>query len=49
MTEIRSLHGATVAEVFAFGLDNPDRIEAIYFGGLYRMVVAERREPGEIH
>ena len=49
MTEIRSLHGATVAEVFAFGLDNPDRIEANYVGVLYRMVVAERREPSETH
>jgi hypothetical protein len=29
MTEIHSLHGTTVAEIFASGLDNLDQIEAV--------------------
>ncbi len=29
MTEIRSLHGTTVAEIFSAGLDNLEQIEAI--------------------
>jgi hypothetical protein len=29
MTDIHSLHGTTVAEIFASGLDNLDQIEAV--------------------
>lgn len=29
MTEIRSLHGTTVAEIFSAGLENLERIEAV--------------------
>ncbi|MFQ5774944.1 MAG: hypothetical protein ACE5GS_10525 [Kiloniellaceae bacterium] len=29
MTEIRSLHGTTVAEIFSSGLDNLDQIDAV--------------------
>ncbi len=29
MTEIRSLHGTTVAEIFSAGLDNLEQIEAV--------------------
>ena len=29
MSEIRSLHGTTVAEIFAAGLDNLEQIEAV--------------------
>jgi hypothetical protein len=29
MTEIRSLHGTTAAEIFSAGLDNLEQIEAI--------------------
>ncbi len=29
MTEIHSLHGTTIAEIFSAGLDNLEQIEAI--------------------
>ena len=29
MTEVQSLHGTTVAEIFSSGLENLDRIEAV--------------------
>ncbi len=36
MTEIRSLHGTTVAEIFASGLDNLDQIEAVAVSVLWK-------------
>lgn len=36
MTEVRSLHGTTVAEIFSSGLDNLDRIEAIAVSVLWK-------------
>ncbi len=36
MTEIRSLHGTTVAEIFASGLDNLERIEAVAVSVLWK-------------
>jgi hypothetical protein len=36
MTEIRSLHGTTVAEIFSAGLDNLDQIEAIAVSVLWK-------------
>ncbi len=36
MTEIRSLHGTTVAEIFSAGLDNLEQIEAIAVSVLWK-------------
>lgn len=36
MTKIRSLHGTTVAEIFAAGLDNLEEIEAIAVSVLWK-------------
>lgn len=36
MSEIRSLHGTTAAEIFSAGLDNLDRIEAIAVSVLWK-------------
>ncbi len=36
MTEIRSLHGTTVAEIFSAGLDNLEQIEAIAVSVLWQ-------------
>ena len=36
MTEIRSLHGTTVAEIFSAGLDNLGQIEAIAVSVLWK-------------
>ncbi len=36
MTEIRSLHGMTIAEIFASGLDNLEEIEAIAVSVLWK-------------
>jgi len=36
MTEIRSLHGTTVAEIFSAGLDNLDQIEAVAVSVLWK-------------
>ena len=36
MTEIRSLHGTTVAEIFSAGLDNLEQIEAVATSVLWK-------------
>lgn len=36
MTEIHSLHGTTVAEIFSAGLDNLEQIEAIAVSVLWK-------------
>ena len=36
MTEIRSLHGTTVAEIFSAGIDNLEQIEAIAVSVLWK-------------
>ena len=36
MTEIHSLHGTTVAEIFSSGLENLDQIEAIAVSVLWK-------------
>lgn len=36
MTEIRSLHGTTAAEIFSAGLDNLEQIEAIAVSVLWK-------------
>ncbi len=36
MTEIRSLHGTTVAEIFSAGLDNLEQIETIAVSVLWK-------------
>jgi hypothetical protein len=36
MTEIQSLHGTTVAEIFSSGLDNLDQIEAVAVSVLWQ-------------
>ena len=36
MTEIKSLHGTTVAEIFASGIDNLDQIEAVAVSVLWK-------------
>jgi hypothetical protein len=36
MTNIQSLHGTTVAEIFAAGLENLDQIEAIAVSVLWK-------------
>lgn len=36
MTEIKSLHGTTVAEIFASGIDNLDQIEAVAISVLWK-------------
>ncbi len=36
MTEIRSLHGTTVAEILSAGLDNLEQIEAIAVSVLWK-------------
>ncbi len=36
MTEIRSLHGTTVAEIFSGGLDNLEQIESIAVSVLWK-------------
>jgi len=36
VTEVRSLHGTTVAEIFSSGLDNLDQIEAIAVSVLWK-------------
>ncbi|MBZ0217686.1 MAG: hypothetical protein K8F25_14095 [Fimbriimonadaceae bacterium] len=36
MSEIHSLHGTTVAEIFAAGLDNLDEIEAVAVSVLWK-------------
>lgn len=36
MTEIKSLHGTTVAEIFSSGIDNLDQIEAVAFSVLWK-------------
>ncbi len=36
MTEIRSLHGTTVVEIFSAGLDNLEQIEAIAVSVLWK-------------
>ena len=36
MSEIHSLHGTTVAEIFAAGLDNLDKIEAVAASVLWK-------------
>lgn len=36
MTEIRSLHGTTVAEIFSAGLDKLEQIEAIAVSVLWK-------------
>lgn len=36
MTDIRSLHGTTIAEIFSSGLDNLDQIEAVAVSVLWK-------------
>ena len=36
MTEIRSLHGTTVAEIFSAGIDNLEQIDAIAVSVLWK-------------
>ncbi len=36
MTKIQSLHGTTVAEIFAAGLDNLEQIEAVAVSVLWK-------------
>ncbi len=36
MTDIRSLHGTTIAEIFSSGLDNRDQIEAVAVSVLWK-------------
>ena len=36
MTEIRSLHGTTTAEIFSAGLDNLEQIEAVATSVLWK-------------
>ena len=36
MTEIKSLHGTTVAEIFASGIDNLDQIDAVAVSVLWK-------------
>ncbi len=36
MTDIRSLHGTTVAEIFSAGLDNLEQIEAVAVSVLWK-------------
>lgn len=36
MTEIHSLHGTTVAEIFSSGLDNLDQIDAVAVSVLWK-------------
>ena len=36
MTEIKSLHGTTVAEIFSSGIDNLDQIEAVAVSVLWK-------------
>ena len=36
MTEIESFHGTTVAEIFASGIDNLDRIDAVAISVLWK-------------
>jgi hypothetical protein len=36
MTEIRSLHGTTVAEIFSSGLENIDEIDAVAVSVLWK-------------
>ncbi len=36
MTDIRSLHGTTVAEIFSSGLDNLDDIDAVAVSVLWK-------------
>ncbi len=36
MTEIRSLHGTTVAEIFSAGIDNLEQIESIAVSVLWK-------------
>ncbi len=36
MTEIRSLHGTTIAEIFSVGLDNLEDIEAVAVSVLWK-------------
>ena len=36
MTEIRSLHGTTVAEIFSAGLENLEQIEAVAVSVLWK-------------
>jgi len=36
MTEVQSLHGTTVAEIFSAGLENLDQIDAIAVSVLWR-------------
>lgn len=36
MTEVRSLHGTTVAEIFSSGLENLDEIEAVAVSVLWK-------------
>lgn len=36
MTEVHSLHGTTVAEIFSSGLDNLERMEAVAVSVLWK-------------
>jgi hypothetical protein len=36
VTEVRSLHGTTVAEIFSAGLDNLEKIEAVAVSVLWK-------------
>ncbi len=36
MTEVRSLHGTTVAEIFSAGIDNLEKIEAVAVSVLWK-------------
>ena len=36
MTEVRSLHGTTVAEIFSAGLENLEQIEAVAVSVLWK-------------